>query len=98
MLRPLRRAVLCALCLGLTLSVGAAAASSAVPGLQSAALGCNDGTNLGLSLDPAATLALNSAVAAVNAFPAGVPALSCNVGAAPASGKNGPKDFVVGGG
>jgi hypothetical protein len=97
MLRHVRRSSLCVLTLVLALSPGTPAASSAI-GLQSTALGCSDGTNLGLTLDPAATLLLTDAVSAVSAYPAGDPPLSCALSPAPASSPNGPKDFVVGGG
>jgi hypothetical protein len=98
MLRHLRRAVVCVLTAGLALFIGAPTASSALPGLQSVRLGCNDGTNLALALDPASTLALTSAVSAVNTYAAGLPPLTCTTSSSTTSAKNGPKDFVVGGG
>lgn len=48
-------------------------------GVQNATLACNDGTNLALALDTTALTALSGAVGAINLFPAGDPALACNL-------------------
>jgi len=75
-------------------------AGTADLGLQSAALSCNDGTELTTAVDPLGLLALSDAVAAVGLNPAGDPPLACSLATASASSTdpNGPKDFAVGGG
>jgi hypothetical protein len=47
--------------------------------LQDVNLACNDGTDLALSLDLAAAAQLSGAVSAINLYPAGDPALACNL-------------------
>jgi hypothetical protein len=95
--RYLRRSLACVLMLAGVLSIGVPTASSGV-GLQTVRLSCNDGTNLGLALDPTAVAALTGAVAAVNLFPAGLPPLTCATQSTAAGSSNGRTDFVVGGG
>jgi hypothetical protein len=75
-------------------------AGTADVGLQSAALSCNDGTQLTAALDPLGVMALSDAVAAVGLYPAGDPPLACSLATSTASSTdpNGPKDFAVGGG
>ena len=75
-------------------------AGTADLGLQSAALSCNDGTQLTAALDPLGLAALSDAVAAVGLYPAGDPLLACSLdtSAASSTDPNGPKDFAVGGG
>jgi hypothetical protein len=75
-------------------------AGTADLGLQSAALSCNDGTQLTAALDPLGLMALSDAVAAVGLYPAGDPPLACSLATSTASSTdpNGPKDFAVGGG
>lgn len=79
------------------LGVGSPTATSNV-GLQNVSLACNDGTNLGLALDPTALTALTGAVSAVNLFPAGIPPLTCSTQTAAPGSSDGRNDFVVGGG
>ena len=78
-------------------------AGTADGGLQDVALSCNDGTQLSVTLDPLALIALSEAVTAVNLYPAGDPALACSLSqsrssSASSADPNGPKDFAVGGG
>ena len=68
--------------------------------LQSTTLTCNDGARLNLALDTTLLDALVSAVTAINTFPAGDPALTCDLSpATPTSTDTNPHyDYVVGGG
>jgi hypothetical protein len=92
-------------------SVNAKATGALDLGLQDVNLSCNDGTDLGLTLDADSVLQLSDAVSAINLYPAGDPALDCSLtqstavtrkfasaSAAAAANGNGPQDFVVGGG
>ena len=66
--------------------------------LQSAALSCNDGTQVNLELDLTALTALSDAVAAINLYPAGDPALTCGLSQTAASGGSPQYDYAVGAG
>jgi hypothetical protein len=67
-------------------------------GLSSTGLSCNDGTQLNLTLDPTQLAALTDAVAAINLYPAGDPALACSLSAADPGGGNPQYDYAVGAG
>jgi hypothetical protein len=66
-------------------------------GLQNIGVSCTDWTELGLALDAAAVTQLSDAVAAINLYPAGDPALACESTPSSSSGSS-TKDYVVGGG
>jgi hypothetical protein len=99
MRRLLKHTVLGLLAATLTAFVLGIATVSAQLGLPQSNLACSDSTNLNLALDTTSLLALSNAVAAVNFFPAGDPALGCSLSQqSDPSGAHGPKDFAVGGG
>jgi hypothetical protein len=70
--------------------------AAADTGVQNVNLSCDDGTNVGLTLSPAAVTELTNATTAMTLFPAG---LTCGVSPQldPPAGGNG-KDSAVGGG
>jgi hypothetical protein len=95
-----------------TLCVFAFNAAAAAPsvGLATVDLTCTDGTSLALALDSSGLADVSDAVAGINLFPAGDPALACNI-SQPASlsgsmvssssasaSANRAHDFAVGGG
>jgi hypothetical protein len=81
----------------MTLSALALGVPSGAADPQDTMLSCNDGTQLSVTLDPVALLALTDAVTAVNLNPAGDPALACSLSQS-SGDPNGRKDFGVGGG
>lgn len=96
MQRFLKRSILALV--PMTLSALALWVPSGAADPQDTALSCNDGTQLNVTLDPVALLALTDAVTAVNLYPAGDPALACSLTQSSGGDPNGPKDFAVGGG
>jgi hypothetical protein len=98
MRRFLQRSILAlvpAVLSALVLSMSAAASDL---GLQSTAFSCNDGAQLDLALEPTSLTALSEAVAAINLYPAGDPALACSLSPmAPGSGSS-QYDYAVGAG
>jgi hypothetical protein len=99
MRRLLKHSVLGLLAATLTAFVLGISTVSAQLGLAQSNLACSDGTNLNLLLDTTSLLTLSNAISAINFFPAGDPALGCNLATqSDPSGANGPKDFAVGGG
>jgi hypothetical protein len=83
--------------------------ASSGAGLQDVTLSCSDGTNLQLALDTPTLTELTGAVTSINLYPAGDPALACDLSqsssapaatsdAMSASSGNPTHDYAVGGG
>jgi hypothetical protein len=67
-------------------------------GLQNVAFACNDGTQLNLEQELTALTALSDAVAAINLYPTGDPALACSLNQADSASGNPQYDYAVGAG